>query len=189
MKESIHSISWPILILHLLHLEFITTFSLFLAELVKICIPGGGPTRVILPDMFFFYQQGYCCCADFGVKAKAIWILRIDARVLCGALKIINQILSRIFAPFLYIFMLKTIWTCTGRFGNNPFHLSKLRFQNSHRTAKYVGHVSLRSKITNISSIPVDHLPKTLSNLIIQPLVDFTRTLFSENSNAPVVFQ
>ena len=65
-------ISRPILILHLLHFDFITTFSLILAEPVKICVPRGRPARVLFPDMFFFDQQGYCGCADFGVKEKVI---------------------------------------------------------------------------------------------------------------------
>ena len=101
------SISRPKLILHLLRFESITTFSLILAESVKICVPCGRPARVLFPDIFFFDQQGYCGCADFGVKEKVIWILQRDARVLCGTLKIIFQILSRFFSPFLYIFMLK----------------------------------------------------------------------------------
>ena len=50
----------------------ITTFSLILAESVKICVPRGRPARVLFPDMFFFDQQGYCGCADFGVKEKVI---------------------------------------------------------------------------------------------------------------------
>ena len=53
------SISRPILILHLLHFDFITTFSPILAESVKICVPRGRPARVLFPDMFFFDQQGY----------------------------------------------------------------------------------------------------------------------------------
>ena len=72
MKNFNQSISWPILILHLLHFEFITTFSLILAESVKICVPRGRPACVLFPDMFFFDQQGYCGCADFGVKEKVI---------------------------------------------------------------------------------------------------------------------
>ena len=72
LKVFNHSISLPILILHLLHFEFITTFSLILAESVKICVPRGHPARVLFPDMFFFDQQGYCGCADFGVKEKVI---------------------------------------------------------------------------------------------------------------------
>ena len=56
------------------------------------------------------------------------------------------------------------------------------------KISKVTDYAALSSKITKNPSIPVDHLPKTLSNLIIQPLVDFTRTLFSENSNVPVVF-
>ena len=67
-----HSISRPILILHLLHFDFITTFSLILAESVKICVPRCRPVRVLFPGMFFFDQQGYCGCADFGVKEKVI---------------------------------------------------------------------------------------------------------------------
>ena len=71
--EGIQSIYFrPILILHLLHFEFITTFSLILAESVKICVPRGRSARVLFPDMFFFDQQGYCGCADFGVKEKVI---------------------------------------------------------------------------------------------------------------------
>ena len=66
LKVFNHSISQPILILHLLHFEFITVFSLFLAESVKICVPRG------CRDMFFFDQQGYCGCDDFGVKEKDI---------------------------------------------------------------------------------------------------------------------
>ena len=107
LKVFNRSISRSILILHLLHFEFITTFSLFLAESVKICVPRGRPARVLFPDMFFFDQQGYCGGADFGVKEKVIWILRRDARVLCGRLKIICQNFSRIFSTFLYIFMLQ----------------------------------------------------------------------------------
>ena len=38
LKVFNHSISRPILILHLLHFEFITTFSLILAESVKIVV-------------------------------------------------------------------------------------------------------------------------------------------------------
>ena len=72
LKVFNHSISRPIQILHLLHFEFITTFSLILAESVKICNPRGLPARVLFPDMFFFDQQGYCGCADFGVKEKVI---------------------------------------------------------------------------------------------------------------------
>ena len=64
------SISRPILILHLLHFEFITTFSLFLAESEKVCVPRGRPTRVLFPDIFFFDQQGNCGCAIFWVKEK-----------------------------------------------------------------------------------------------------------------------
>ena len=56
------SISRPIL----------TTLSLILAESVKICVPRGRPARVLFPDMFFLDQQGYCGCADFGVKEKVI---------------------------------------------------------------------------------------------------------------------
>ena len=72
LKVLNHSISRPILILHLLHFEFITTFSLILAESVTICIARGRPARVLFPGMFFFDQQGYCRCADFGVKEKVI---------------------------------------------------------------------------------------------------------------------
>ena len=75
LKVFNQSISRPILImliLHLLHFEFITTFSLILAESVKICVPRGRPARVLFTDMFFFDQQGYCGCADFGVKEKVI---------------------------------------------------------------------------------------------------------------------
>ena len=54
LKVFNQSISRPILILHLLHFEFITTFSLILAESVKICVPRGRPARVLFPDMFFF---------------------------------------------------------------------------------------------------------------------------------------
>ena len=43
-----------------------------LAESVKICVPHGRPVRVLFPAMFFFDQQGYCSCADFGVKEKVI---------------------------------------------------------------------------------------------------------------------
>ena len=71
LKVFNHSISRPILILHL-HFKFITTFSLILAESVKICVPRGRHARVLFPDMFFFDQQGYCGCADFGVKEKVI---------------------------------------------------------------------------------------------------------------------
>ena len=72
LKVFNRSISQPILILHLLHFEFITTFSLFLAESVKICVPRGRPVRVLFANMFFFDQQGYCGCDDFGVKEKVI---------------------------------------------------------------------------------------------------------------------
>ena len=72
LKVFNQSISRPILILHLLHFDFITTFSMILAESVKICVPRGRPTRVLFPDMFFFDQQGYCGCVDFGVKEKVI---------------------------------------------------------------------------------------------------------------------
>ena len=48
-----HSISRPILTLHLLHFEFITTFSLILAESVKICVPRGRPARVLFPPTCF----------------------------------------------------------------------------------------------------------------------------------------
>ena len=72
LKVFNQSISRLILILHLLHFEFITTFSLILAESVKICVPRGLPARVLFPDMFFFDQQGHCGCADFGVKEKVI---------------------------------------------------------------------------------------------------------------------
>ena len=47
------SISQPILILHLLHFEFITTLSLILAESVKICVPRGRPARVLFPRHVF----------------------------------------------------------------------------------------------------------------------------------------
>ena len=70
LKVFNHSISPPILILHLLHFEFMTTFSLILAESVKICVPRGRPARVLFPDMFFFDQQGYCGCADFWGQRK-----------------------------------------------------------------------------------------------------------------------
>ena len=56
LKVFNHSISPPILILHLLHFEFITTFSLILAESVKICVPRGRPAPVLFPDMFFFVR-------------------------------------------------------------------------------------------------------------------------------------
>ena len=72
LKVFNRSISLPILILHLLHFEFITTFAVFLAESFKICVPRGRPARVLSPNMFFFDQQGYCRCADFGVKEKVI---------------------------------------------------------------------------------------------------------------------
>ena len=49
LKVFNRSISWPKIILHLLHFEFITTFSLFLAKLVKICVPRGRPARVLFP--------------------------------------------------------------------------------------------------------------------------------------------
>ena len=104
LKVFNQSISRPILILHLLRSEFITTFSLILAESVKICVPRGRPARVLFPDMFFFDQQGYCGCADFGVKEKVIWILRRGAWVLCGTLKIIFQSLSRFF-PLSFTFL------------------------------------------------------------------------------------
>ena len=44
---------YPILILHLLHFEFITTFSLIFAESVKICVPRGRPARVLFPQHVF----------------------------------------------------------------------------------------------------------------------------------------
>ena len=72
LKEFNQSISRPILILHLLNFEFITTFILTLAESVKSCVPRGRPAHVLFPDMFFFDHQGYCGCADFGVKEKVI---------------------------------------------------------------------------------------------------------------------
>ena len=72
LKVFNQSFSRPILILHLLHFEFITTFSRILAEVVKICVPRGRHARVLFPDTFFFDQQGYCGCADFGVKEKVI---------------------------------------------------------------------------------------------------------------------
>ena len=70
LKVFNHSISRPILILYLLHFEFIATFSLVLAEYVKICVPRGRTARVLFPDMFFFEQQGYCGCAEFGGQRK-----------------------------------------------------------------------------------------------------------------------
>ena len=54
LKVFNQSISRLILILHLLHFDFITTFSLVLTESVKICVPHGRPARVLFPDMFFF---------------------------------------------------------------------------------------------------------------------------------------
>ena len=56
LKVFNHFISRSIQVLHLLYFEFITPFSLFLAESVKICFPRGCPARVLFPDMFFFDQ-------------------------------------------------------------------------------------------------------------------------------------
>ena len=47
----------------------------FLPDFSRVCqnlVPRGRPKRVLFPDMFFFDQQGYCGCADFGVKEKVI---------------------------------------------------------------------------------------------------------------------
>ena len=72
LKVFNHSISQPILILHLLHFEFITTFFLFLAESVKICVPRGRPMPVLFsPTCFSLINMVTAAAPILGSKKRS----------------------------------------------------------------------------------------------------------------------
>ena len=71
LKVFNQSISWPILILHLLHFEFITTFSLILAEFVKIYVPRGRPARVCSPTCFSLINKVTAAAPILGSKKRS----------------------------------------------------------------------------------------------------------------------
>ena len=67
LKVFNQSISRPILILHLLHFEFITTFSLILAESVKICVPRG----FVSPTCFSLINKVTAAAPILGSKKRS----------------------------------------------------------------------------------------------------------------------
>ena len=71
LKVFNHSISRPILILHLLHFEFLTTFSLILAESVKICVPRGRHARVLFPTCFSLINKVTAAAPILGSKKRS----------------------------------------------------------------------------------------------------------------------
>ena len=71
LKVFNQSISRPILILHLLHFEFITTFSLILAESVKICVPRGRPAVFCFPTCFSLINKVTAAAPILGSKKRS----------------------------------------------------------------------------------------------------------------------
>ena len=68
LKVFNQSISPPIIILHLLHFEFITTFPLILAESDKICVPRGRTARVFFSRHFFLINKVTAAAPILGSK-------------------------------------------------------------------------------------------------------------------------
>ena len=126
LKVFNQSISRPILILHLLHFEFITTFSLILAVCQNLR-SSWSPCACFVSRHVFLWSTRLLRLRRFWGQRKGH--MNITERCESFVRDVKNYFPDSFskFFPFPLHFYVKKIWMCTGRFGNIPFHLSKLR--------------------------------------------------------------